>query len=96
MKKIIFILLLCFALAFVALAVPMSPHPGDTLETVFTVQDDIVISQAAPAPANDMLYLEQFNNYEAVGAAAYISSEMENDILYNTIEDVDIYHTEYG
>ena len=62
MKKLLFIILLCFMVAFAAFAIDMSPHPGDTLETVFTVEDNVVISQVVSAPA-DMLYFEQINNY---------------------------------
>ena len=64
MKKTIFIFLLCIVAVFAVFAIDMSPHPGDTLETVLTVQDDVIImSQAAPVPAADnTLHLEQFNN----------------------------------
>ena len=63
MKRLFFILLLCFTVLFAAFAIDMSPHPGDMVETVFTVLDNVVISQAVSAPA-DVLYLEQFNiNY---------------------------------
>ena len=63
LKKELFIILLCFMVAFAAFAIDMSPHPGDTLETVFTMQDNVVISQAVSAPA-DMLYLENYNDIE--------------------------------
>ena len=67
MKKIIFILLLCFTVAIATFAIDMSPHPGDTLETVFTVQDNVTMVWAEAAPAfENGLHLEQINtiNYE--------------------------------
>ena len=65
MKKSILIVLLCFIVAFAAFSIDMSPQPGDIVETIFTVQDNVVISQAVSAPA-DVLYFEQINtiNYE--------------------------------
>jgi len=45
-------------------AIDMSPHPGDTLETVFTVENNVMISQAVSAPA-DVLYFDQVNIYNA-------------------------------
>ena len=65
MKKLLFIILLCFLAVFVVIAMPMSPHPGDSLEMILTVSDDVVIeSQAVSAPAIDVLHLEQYNYNE--------------------------------
>ena len=111
MKKLIFILLMCFAVAFAAFAIDMSPHPGDSLETVLTVQDYVVISQVENVPAIDVLHIEQFNfnneicmvDYDITGTpfqlstltVSYIGYEMAS-ILYKTGEDVAIYKTEFG
>ena len=80
MKKIIFILLLCFALAFMAFAVPMSPHPGDMLETVLTVEDDVTMVGAEAAPAfENGLHLEQINNFDTKICLS------ENEVIGTTI-----------
>lgn len=43
----------------------MSPQPGDMLETVITVMDNVVIeSQAAEVPT-DILYFDSIYNYDA-------------------------------
>lgn len=63
MKKTILIVLLCFMVALVAFAIDMSPHPGDMLETFFTVEDNVIISQAVSAPV-DVLYFENYNDNE--------------------------------
>ena len=79
MKKLIFILLMCFAVAFAAFAIDMSPHPGDPIETVFTVLDNVVMIQGEIVPAVNVLHFEQIN-YEVfitVGVSADIGLEME-------------------
>ncbi len=51
---------MCFAVAFAAFSIDMSPHPGDPVETVFTVLDNVVISQAVSVPT-DVLHFDYFN-----------------------------------
>lgn len=79
MKKIFLIILLCFVIAFAALAIDMSPHPGDNIETVFTVQDNVVISQAVSPPV-DVLYFESFNINNANEIC--ISAEANDKAIY--------------
>ena len=62
MKKLLFIILLCFLAVFVVIAMPMSPHPGDSLEMILTVSDDVVMIQGEIIPAVNILHLESFNN----------------------------------
>ena len=102
MKKIFLIILLCFVAVFAAFAIDMSPHPGDSIETVFTVQDVIVISQAISTPAN-VLYLEQIkiNNEICVSACkavavSYIGYEMGTRIYNLTDRVIAVYKTEFG
>ena len=72
MKKTIFIILLCFIAVFAVFAVDMSPHPGDSLEMILIVSDDVIIeSQAVSAPTfEDVLHLEQFNNLSEICLSA--------------------------
>ena len=84
MKKTILIVLLCFIVAFAAFAIDMSPHPGDSIETVFSIQENLVMSQAVSAPANNMLYLEQFNFYN--DSEICMSTNEEITGIYNHLE----------
>ena len=93
-------------------AIDMSPQPGDSLESVLTVEDYAVISQAENVPAIDVLHIEQFNfnneicivDYDITGTSfqlstltvSYIGYEMVIDNLYKPGEDVAIYKTEFG
>ena len=79
MKKIFLIILLCFIISLSMFAIDMSPQPGDTIETVFTVMDNVVVSQAEVMPAN-VLYFEQINiNYEN---EICVSAEANKEAIY--------------
>ena len=70
MKKLIFLILLCFMVAFATFALDMSPHPGDMLETVIIVQDNVVMSQAENVPAVNVLHFDSIYNYDEICLSA--------------------------
>ena len=83
LKRLFFILLLCFTVLFAAFSIDMSPHPGDMLETVFTVQDNVVISQAVSAPV-DILHFDYFNinNANEICVSAEANDEALNPYYF--------------
>lgn len=85
MKKLLFIILLCFIVAFATFAIDMSPQPGDTLETVFTVMDNVVISQVAEAPT-DILYFDSIYNYDSFETLICLSANEKTTGIYNYLE----------
>ena len=78
MKKILLTFLLCFTVVFAMFAIDMSPHPSDILETIFTMQDNVVISQVVLTPAN-VLYFESFNIFSENEIC--VSAEANDDAL---------------
>lgn len=97
MRKTIVFILLCFVVVFAAFAVDMSPHPGDSIESVFIVQDVVVIGPAVSAPA-DVLYLESFNinsenvicmvDYDIAGTSFQLSALAVSYIGYEMGNDI--------
>ena len=81
MKKLLFIILLCFTVLFAAFAMDMSPQPGDTLEMVLNVQDNVVMGQAENVPAVNILHFESIYNYESC-----LSADEEIAGIYNYLE----------
>lgn len=66
---------------FAVFAIDMSPHPGDTMETVFSVEDDATMNWAEAAPAfENGLHLEQINFYNDTNICL-----SENEVIGTTI-----------
>jgi len=73
LKKIFLIILLCFMISLSMFAIDMSPQPGDTIETVFTVMD-VFTSQAVSAPA---IEYSQFNILNSISNEICLSANEE-------------------
>ena len=79
-------------------AVDMSPHPGDNMEIILIVSDDVVIeSQAVSAPTfEDVLHLEQFNNLnETCLSANEEITGIYTDLLFGLAADVAVSYIGY-
>ena len=98
MKKLLFIILLCFLAVFVVIAMPMSPHPGDSLEMILTLSDDVVIeNQTVSAPTfENVLHLDQYNYNEICLSANDEMIGITNDIFNSGLNaDTAVVHIDF-